>query len=263
MGNPSYEDDMHAMCFNGAKSWELNWYADNNGYRTSNPISSGNTVGAKMAALDDYLKGKTTADHSVVLKIVDNSQADDYYVMYNRKKGVNSEVVEYGDQVTITKGRAGEQSWLVGHLSLYPGQSKLELPNFGGGSVPLVVELCEVVSNTAAVDYGRINVYLKNGMFLPSCFTTVPTAPPTSRPTPRPTRPPTRQPTASPTEQPTHGPTESPSTLPPTSPTTPLPTTSPVTPAPSLRPTYRPTPVPTRRPTPSPTPRPVSVNAIV
>jgi hypothetical protein len=111
MGNPSYEDDMHAMCFNGAKSWELNWYADNNGYRTSDPISSGNTVGAKMAALDDYLNGETTADHSVVLMIVDNSQNDDYYVMYNRKKGVNYQVVEYGDEVTITKGRAGEQSW--------------------------------------------------------------------------------------------------------------------------------------------------------
>jgi hypothetical protein len=165
MGNPSYDDDKHAMCFNGAKSWELNWYGERNGYRSFNPKAVGsNPISAKMAALDDYLKGNTTTEHSLVLQIYDISQANDYYskfrpiltafadfrlraespltlfllfllVMYNRKKGVNSEVVEYGDQVTITHGRAGALSKLVGHLSLLPGQtSKLELENFGGGT---------------------------------------------------------------------------------------------------------------------------------
>jgi hypothetical protein len=155
--------------------------------------------------------------------------------------------------VTITQGRAGEQSWLVGHLSLSPGQSKLELPNFGGGSVPLVVELCEVVTNATGVEYSRINVYMKNGIFLPSCYTTAPTASPSVAPTDGPTASPTARPTSEPT---TLSPTSGPTTLAPTAPTTPSPTASPVTPAPSLRPTYRPTPQPTVRPTPSPTPRP-------
>merc|ERR1712228_1043655 len=28
MGNPSFGDDGPAVCFNGPKSWELGWYAD-------------------------------------------------------------------------------------------------------------------------------------------------------------------------------------------------------------------------------------------
>jgi hypothetical protein len=167
MGNPSYEDDKHAMCFNGAKSWELDWYAARNGYRTAVPSTDGNTVDVRMAALDDYLTEKTQAEHSVVLKIVDLSQADDYYVMYNRKKGVNGEVVEYPDEVIITKGRAGEQSYLIGHLSL--SQTELVLSNLSGTNNPLVVKLCQFISSPAPVEYARLNVYWRNGVNEPVC----------------------------------------------------------------------------------------------
>jgi hypothetical protein len=124
------------MCFNGLQSWLLGWYSDR--HKTYDPLINGNLVGTKMAALDDYLAGKTTKQHSVVLKIAtDANEADDYYVMYNRAKGVNAEVRKYPNEVTVTKGRVDVDSKLVGHLAS-PGQV---LPLLISGK-SMVVKLC-------------------------------------------------------------------------------------------------------------------------
>jgi PT repeat len=190
---PSYADDQHKMCFNGLQSWLLGWYSDR--HRTYDPLVNGNLVGTKMVALDDYLKGKTNSSHTVVLKIVtDASEADDYYVMYNRAKGVNAEVPRYANEVTIIKGRTGADSKLVGHLAS-PGQV-LALQISGKS---MVVKLCrfDTESSTGA-EYALFHVYDSNSTSIPFCPTVAPTKAPTRAPTRAPTQAPTNAPTAQP-----------------------------------------------------------------
>jgi hypothetical protein len=186
---PSYEDkdDQPKMCFNGAKSWFLGWYDDR--HKKFDPLTDVILIGAKMVALDDYLTGKTTSAHAVVLKIVtDATEADDYYVMYNRAKGVNEEVQEYADQVTITKGREREPSYHVGHLSSGPTNTKTLLIS----NKTMVVELCGFYTEYATgAEYAMINVY-DGSLPAPLCPAQVP--PPTPVPAPAPVPAPTPSP---------------------------------------------------------------------
>jgi hypothetical protein len=167
---PSYEDDQHKMCFNGLQSWLLGWYS--NRHKTYDPLTNGNLVGTKMAALDDYLTGKTTSQHSVVLKIVtDAAEPDDYYVMYNRAKGVNAEVRRYPNEVTIIKGRTGVDTKLVGHLASSGQTLTLQI---SGKS--MVVKLCLFGTESSnGAEYALIHVYDSNSATIPSCPTVAPT----------------------------------------------------------------------------------------
>jgi hypothetical protein len=229
---PSYADDLHKMCFNGAKSWFLGWY-DIGGHTTYDPLMNVNLVGTKMAALDDYLTGKTTSQHAVILQIVtDSTEADDYYVMYNKAKGVNAQVVEYPDSVTITKGRVGELSKHVGHLASSGEKQMLLISN-----KTMVVELCFFdTEHTTGAEYAMIIVY-DGSLPAPLCPTQVPPTPP---PVPAPV----------PTPVPTPVPVPVPAPVP-----TPVPTPVPV-PVPAPVPAPVPTPVPVPVPAPVPAPRP-------
>lgn len=134
---------MRAMCFNGAKSWQLGWYADNGGHKEVDLLASGDSIGTHLAALDDYLQGKTVAtgqQEPVVMKInnPDPDSLDDYYVMYNKQKGVNFEVREYPDEVVIVKGSWGKQSWIAGHLHMN-GNTMYTDFDYGGAAYPYKV----------------------------------------------------------------------------------------------------------------------------
>jgi hypothetical protein len=166
------------MCFNGVKSWLLGWYSDR--HKTFDPLTGGNLVGTKMAALDDYLTGKTTTEHSVVLKIVtDSTEADDYYVMYNRAKGVNAEVRRYANEVTITKGRAGAASTMVGHLA----SGQVHTLQVSGKS--MAVKLCRFDTESTGAEYAMINVY-DASLAAPSCPAPAPAPVPAPVPVPVP-----------------------------------------------------------------------------
>merc|ERR1712071_377615 len=106
MGN-SYSSEFESphMCYNGGKSWLLGWYEDKSisvKLDESNNYSwSGNLVG-----VTDYERAEDQM-YVVVEFILGEKDADDIsrniYLVYNNKEGINSEVKEFGDQVTITK----------------------------------------------------------------------------------------------------------------------------------------------------------------
>jgi len=235
MGNPGYTDEGPTLCFNGQKSWYLGWYEDR--HHTVTPET--NSWVGKIAGIDDYLNGQTT-NEKVVVKIDNMLSSTDLYVMYNRKEGVNSGVVDYPNEVVIVEGSVGNvasQSWLLGHLS---ASQVYRSSNWESNGKDLVVEVCEMV--TGVPDYARVMIYLDEGSVNnPSCVVSTP-APIPPTPAPIPPTPAPIPPTPAPIPP-------TPAPIPPTpAPIPPTPAPIPPTPAP-IPPT--PAPIP---PTPAPIP---------
>jgi hypothetical protein len=108
-GNPSYNDDGPAICFNGAKSWETGWYASDN---VDVVPSSTVPFTADLIGAADWSAGTyTPGNHRVVLRITDSSQTQKYHIMYNRAKGPNVGVTFAKDKVTVTLGASQQVSW--------------------------------------------------------------------------------------------------------------------------------------------------------
>ena len=147
MGAHVYQDDVPQMCFNAAKSWYTNWYADR--HATVNPSTS-TPWNAKLVGIDDYLNGQTiNNEHYAVAKI------DTLFFMYNRKEGVNKEVAGYPDLVTvIEQPSATAQSWVLAALGAGGSFTK---SSWQGTSNNLVVKVCGIEFGTP--DYARVMVY--------------------------------------------------------------------------------------------------------
>ena len=265
MGNPSYGDDGPQICWNGAKSWESDWYEEDN---ITVDAKNGDTFDGLLVGVADwssqvYIPG----EHKVVVEIP-NSSGQNLYLMYNRKKGPNEGVTFAADEVTLTYGSASAVSW---HEAALNENESHTIANFDGGSNDLVVTVCEKSTTTAGADTVRVLIYADDTNPL-SCATTDP--PTTSAPTDEPTSVPSLAPSVSPptTDPPTTDPptTDPPTTDPPTTdpPTTDPPTTDAPTSTPSMAPSVSPpttdapttdaptsTPsfVPTRAPSESPT----------
>jgi hypothetical protein len=208
MGNPAYADDASIQCFNGAKSFFLGWYSQ---FSTTINPSTASWTGA-MVGVDDFVTNAAVVGiHTVVAKIEDPSSAQDYYVMYNRAKGVNSGVVEYGNKVTVVQAAntatQSQQSYIRANL----GANQLyRVANFAGTGKDLVVQVCAMI--TGPPDVAQVLVYLDgvNNVQCPSSTAApipVPT-PTTKAPTKAPST--TKAPTKIPTKLPTKAPTKSP-----------------------------------------------------
>jgi hypothetical protein len=213
------------MCFNAAKSYATEWYSDNNGHLALTPIKRA----IELVGIDDYLNGDFDSggqnQEAAVIVRMQRSSGDDFYMMYNRKKGVNSEVVMGGDKVTIVSQGAvhNRQSLLKATLDENSGEQRFE--NWSDGGDDLVVKVCDRI--TGPPDVARVIMYIDDGVNSMSCSdilfgAPVPTSEPTSSPTaaptgsPEPTSEPTSSPTAPPTKSaaPTGNPTKEPSAAP-------------------------------------------------
>ena len=182
------------MCFNGVKSWALGWYRDKStsiDLDTNNQNSSWN---GKLVGVTDYISA-TPNEHVIVAEIVDSDNIDDeidnYYLLYNRQDGINSEVREFGDQVTITRGhfhaggtilKESRESDHVMHLSV--GES-YTIDNYKGSDVGLTIKFCDTLSTSDIVDdldHARVSVYLSSGS--DNCSAPMNTPAPTVSPAP-------------------------------------------------------------------------------
>jgi len=280
MGYSYSSDEGPVMCFNAAKSWHFNWYSR---IYIDFEIDAPSYIGRELnlIGIDDYVNGVYTDAHVTVVMVrvmvLVVGVFDDLYLMYNRKKGINSGTVAFPDTVNIVSQRKKTApSWTQAQLSA--GQT-YTYSNYGGLGLNLVITVCEMTDGTPGItpDVARILVYIENAD-QPSCTqltpsptnepSTSPTVTPTNSPTPQPITPPTNQPTTPPTVAPTNSPTPQPITPPTNEPTTPptnQPTTPPTvaptnspTPQPITPPTNQPTTPPTVAPTNSPTPQPIT-----
>ena len=150
MGFSYAADDGPAMCFNAAKSWQLGWYS--NRTVTVNPLSAG--WSGKLVGLVDY---QSTTGNPVLLKI--NTSTDtDYYMMFNRKAGLNAGTMEGADQIVIEtqsgEGTAYGQSTLVAKLSA-GGTYSISNFNSSGRTVTIKVN---AISLTTTPAYASVSV---------------------------------------------------------------------------------------------------------
>jgi Gametolysin peptidase M11 len=239
MGYSYLYSDIPIMCFNGAKSWQLGWYIDRQSIAT--PLTS--QWQGQLVGISDY--GISNISQAVLIKV--ETTTLDYYIGYNRKRGINSETQMGGNQVMITTripGTGAAPSSLIKMLSA--GQDYV-ISNFNGSGKNVIIRVnsidtTSVSTSAAAVADVMITIPTEQSS------TAQPTAP-TVSPTAQPTSVPTVSPTAEPTAMPTVSPTAQPSTA---APTTAQPTAV-LTISPTAQPTAGPTPNPTAKPTARPT----------
>jgi hypothetical protein len=211
MGYSYAGDDGPLMCFNGAKSWQTGWYAEK-----SRIVKAGDCFEEILHGIADY----NNTDSSLVLVKLNGPSADDMYITYNRKSGVNNGTREAGNLVTVT--RAGAEGVGFAESELL---AKLNAGASWKGIVSGKNMTVKVLSIDTNLKYARVRIS-ENGT---ACLANnVPTNEPTENPTPSPSASPSGRPTSSPsttpiaveisspTDVPTQNPTASPSTLIPT-----------------------------------------------
>lgn len=139
MGNP-FEDDAK-MCFNGAKFWQLGWFSDQS--LTLYPLLADASQNIQLLSFTRY--DTTASSNPVVVKIDDSTDSDiftDYFMVFNRKTGINFNTQEAEDTVSIVRqSREGLQyarSWVMARL----GKSEeYTIPNFAGSEYGLKISV--------------------------------------------------------------------------------------------------------------------------
>jgi hypothetical protein len=92
MGAHDYSDDSPQMCFNAAKSWHFGWYSNRHvdiDQSLNNPLKG--YFHGLFIGIDDYRNTQTLSNYNVVGKV------GSFYIMYNQKKGINSQVQGHAD----------------------------------------------------------------------------------------------------------------------------------------------------------------------
>jgi len=177
-----------------------------------------NPVIAKLATFVDY--NLTTSGQFV------NIRVGNYYVTYNRAKGINENTMEYPDKILVVEMLEGPEMTLYHNTELLAAldadtDTTFRVENFNNTNQPLIVQVCETVAGPP--DFAKVAVGLDadcDADVQTQSPTVPPTNPPpevenTSAPTSVPTSPPTEPPTVPPTQSPgevTGPPTESPDT---------------------------------------------------
>ena len=110
MGNPLFSDDVGRMCFNPVKNFQIamgsgGWYEDEHIQSWNSGTTGGTSWSGKIIGLADY--GSNPNDLPFILKL-ETGTASDYFVSFNRASGVNSEVQQAANQVTLYQVDAGE-----------------------------------------------------------------------------------------------------------------------------------------------------------
>lgn len=125
-----YRSQTHPRrCFNGIKSWQLGWYKTR--HHWIDPLASGDQL-IKLAPIVDF--DKTTADEAVIISI-----RDEFYVTFNRAKGINLGTGGKRNQVILTTTGDGGSESLAG---LDVGDT-YEVKDYMNSGHSLVVAVCE------------------------------------------------------------------------------------------------------------------------
>eukprot|EP00521_Asterionellopsis_glacialis_P002915 CAMPEP_0195263478 /NCGR_PEP_ID=MMETSP0706-20130129/10333_1 /TAXON_ID=33640 /ORGANISM="Asterionellopsis glacialis, Strain CCMP134" /LENGTH=228 /DNA_ID=CAMNT_0040317675 /DNA_START=114 /DNA_END=797 /DNA_ORIENTATION=- len=134
------------MCFNGAQSWQLGWYRSKS--VTLNPLQQ--PWDGKLEGVDDYGKSYSTSTKSpqMILQLDARRQNDVYYVMFNRKSGINEGTKSGINQVLVTrqaKYNPGKTK-LVAKLSA--AGDRYILRNYNKSGEHVTIRLNQIVKGT-------------------------------------------------------------------------------------------------------------------
>eukprot|EP00537_Pseudo-nitzschia_pungens_P012534 CAMPEP_0172385886 /NCGR_PEP_ID=MMETSP1061-20121228/3496_1 /TAXON_ID=37318 /ORGANISM="Pseudo-nitzschia pungens, Strain cf. pungens" /LENGTH=556 /DNA_ID=CAMNT_0013115073 /DNA_START=324 /DNA_END=1990 /DNA_ORIENTATION=+ len=218
--------DYPQKCFNGAKSYELNWYnksAAAIGYEDID-ITEGSSWRGKLAGVHDYFSpqydGNACNGYRVVAKI------GTLYISFNRAEDFTKDA-PHANTVVVT------ERVIINNRDYSRQKTNGILAKGGVGqfttslSEAVTVMICDISyddTNPAIIDYADVIVFRNDdaGSVVKSCDREPPTnkcVVPTDSPSAGPTSAPTVGPTASPSSAPTAGPTTSPTAAPTAGPT--------------------------------------------
>ncbi len=156
-----WSEEGNQMCFNAAKTWFFGWYHEQ--HETIEPTL--NEMSFELVALDDIKEDRQGAvNKTSILEIqASGSQSTNLYVVYNRAKGVNSEVVSDRDMVVIIEqgGHTKISKWRgaigPGGLSTYTQNNWDDTGNI------LVIEVQSISDyDPDTIDIARIKVYISD-----------------------------------------------------------------------------------------------------
>lgn len=209
------------------------WYNDKPEYTISWDSGSkpGTIWSGRIIGVAEY--DNNPGDYPIAVRIVTGTDRD-LFLGFNRQIGMNADVKEAGDEVTITEagnGRVYAQSFLKSLLR--EGETyKIDQWRGSGRTLSITVNKIDI---SVAPGYADVTMMFGNPPPPTPPPTPLPTPPPTPLPTPPPTTPTTNSPTLSPTRMAV---AQLPATSPPT---TPLPSSLPTTQLPTSLPTPHPT----------------------
>ena len=185
MGNQlPWDDEGTITCFNPAKMWYLGWFEWR--HVVVNPSNINGAFNDKIVSLDDVVNSNT-ANENMIVKI--EGDANEYFIMFNRAKGMNRGAVGYRDEVVITQ-QNHESAISYAMAGLSDGEMWTK-SNYAGTGKDLIVKNCSR-EQSGGKDTARVLVYLE-GLNEQSCDDN-------NNPSgPYPTKSPSKSPTESPT----------------------------------------------------------------
>mmetsp|Transcript_9045 Transcript_9045/g.13886 ORF Transcript_9045/g.13886 Transcript_9045/m.13886 type:complete len:813 (-) Transcript_9045:188-2626(-) len=204
-------EDGPQMCFNAAKSWQLGWYREKAIQINENGDPNASARSIYLSFFGDYDNVPSNSESEAVLLKIGH-----YHLIYNFRKGINSQTQDWVDRVTITyMKRNNDLSRL--DAALRPGEDF----EFQAGSRTMEIKFC-AMTNENGVDKAKISIYPEGSASSCGNFDAAlensaqqrsvpsPTPQPVPSPTPQPVPSPTSQPVPSPTRPPTPSPTRPP-----------------------------------------------------
>lgn len=146
------------MCFNAAKMWFSNWYFEQ--HESLQPTSIDRAI--DLVALDDIKEkrhGATTKTSILEIRGNGGNSISSLFVMYNRAKGMNAEVIADRDKVVIIEqsGHAEVSRW-KGAIS--PGAGDTYYQDDWDGDTGLVIKIENLTEGL--IDFATIKIYSVN-----------------------------------------------------------------------------------------------------
>jgi hypothetical protein len=174
MGNPLTTDEVGRLCFNAAKSWQLGWYSAR--HRLLSPISLGPGYNEELDLVGIADFGNSNDQVTPVLLKLETNTGADHFVAFNRATGVNGDVTEARDLVTVVRvnqndGVSLSQSYVDGFLE---SGDTLTISNFGGTNIDLDIKVLSIDLNSnpakarVSVKYGDFSDITSSPSLAPS-----------------------------------------------------------------------------------------------
>jgi len=151
------------LCFNGVKSYLTGWYKNETidffpKLKTSKPW-----VGKLVGVADS---DKANKDQIVVAEIKTETKSDfNYYILFNRKDGVNSDVEFEADKVTITQGYISKLGNFEAkgsiHVTGLAVNEEYSIRNYKNSGDALTIKYLKFVKDEKP-PYAHVGIYLGN-----------------------------------------------------------------------------------------------------
>ena len=188
MGNPYFRDDVSAMCYNPAKSYQLSqqgsWYS-NRIVEWDSGSSGSKALTQRIVGVADY--GNNPENLPVVVKL-ETGSSDDIFVGFNRVRGINAAAKDAIDQVTVMEQGANGVGYSTSiTLAILSAGQSYTINDWKNSGKKMVITVKSITTGqnpwVAEVEFNFNNA---------STSTPQPTPRPTPQPTPQPTPKPVR-----------------------------------------------------------------------